>query len=492
MPKRPLDFSFERDGSPLSAWLRDLVADDAPTRLAAGEALQAMSCAMPSVHTEVSEIDWGSARDLAGHADRFKEAIRAAVRARGFPAADFVRRLIAYRMAVQDDWLRRVEQASRHREASGPLEERLIRRVQAAGDEAERAEATDRYLKWVFAHEVRDCKRSKAIYAGAEAMTAANIAARVVFDALDEILLVDRPGLRAMLGHKELFHDAAKALARIGPPAVEFAGFFLDRLDTQETAYRFHGAEVLGSIGRDDPAVIDGLLRRLRSGTDAARVGAAEALGRAGPPLAGRLEIALDFLLGATHDPLLVFAATEALASVGRDREEALGRVLELAAPRPPRWRPDETFPEYRHDEVMFERGAAIDALRHFRRFADRVVPVLVDAFDTFEEYDHDWGYHGEHGRICWTLGHFGPDAAPAVPRLIRYLGDWRARTDESLEWPKDAFGLLAAIGLPAAAALPILERFRPEPAHEGEASPDDPEPHDPLGRAILALRGES
>jgi hypothetical protein len=491
MSKRSLDFSFEREGRPLSAWLRDLVADDPPTRLAAGEALQAMSCAMPSVHTRASEIDWGSARDLEGHADRFKEAVRAAVRARGFPAADFVRRLIAYRITLQDDWQRRVEEDCRRRRAPGRLEERLERRIQEARDEAERAEATDRYLKWAVAHDVRNGKRRESIYAGAEVMTAASLEARAVFEALDDALLVDRPGLRAMLDREALFHDAAKAVARVGPPAVDFAGFFLDRLEAREAAFRFDGAEALGSIGRDDPAVIDGLLRRLRTGTDAVRAGAAAALGRAGPPLAGQLEIAVDFLLGATHNPILVFAAAEALASVGRDREEALRRVLELAASRPPRLRPDETFPEHLHDEVMFERGAAIEALRHFRRFADRVVPALADAFDTFEEYDSDWGYHGEHGRICWTLTHFGPDAAPVVPRLIRYLDDWRARTGEHLEWPKDAFGLLTAIGPAGAAALPTLERFCRLESPDGEAPADDPDPYDPLGRALLALRGE-
>ena len=99
MSKRPHDDSFVRDGRPLSAWLPELVGDDAPTRLAAGEALQAIWFAVPSVHTKLGEIEWGSSPDVEGHGDRFKEAVRAAVIARGFPTADFVRRLIAHRMA---------------------------------------------------------------------------------------------------------------------------------------------------------------------------------------------------------------------------------------------------------------------------------------------------------------------------------------------------------------------------------------------------------
>ena len=291
-------------------------------------------------------------------------------------------------------------------------------------------------------------------------MTASGVMAAMIFNAIDEVLLVDRPGLRAMLGHKVLFRDATRALARIGPPAVDFAGSFLDQLDAQDAQFYYEGAPALGSIARDDPAVIDGLLRRLRSGPDAVQNGAAIALGHAGPPLAGRLEVALDFLLGATGKPALVLAATPALASVGRDRDDALRRVLELAAPRPPRWRAEESYPGHRDDEVMYERGVAIDALRHFRRFAGRVVPVLVDAFDTFEEYDPDWSDHGEHGRVCWAFEEFGPDAVPVVPRLVRYLDDWQARPVDDRQYPKDVFELLAAIGPPATAALPVLERL--------------------------------
>src|SRR3954451_24090418 len=100
MPKRPPDFSFERDGRPLSAWLVDLVAEEAPARLAAGEALKAMMCAVPSVHTRLGEIDGGSSPDLSGHSDRFRAEIRAAAGARGFPTAEFIRHLIAYRITL--------------------------------------------------------------------------------------------------------------------------------------------------------------------------------------------------------------------------------------------------------------------------------------------------------------------------------------------------------------------------------------------------------
>src|SRR6266436_4511669 len=149
MSKRPPDFSFERGGRPLSDWLRELVSEEAPARLAAGEALQAMMVGLPNVHSDWSEIDWESDQDVAGQADRFKQALRAVAGAPSFPIADFVRQLIAYRIGLKDDWHRRVDEEYQREETGGVYEERLVRRIEAAEDDAEREEATRRYLRWV-------------------------------------------------------------------------------------------------------------------------------------------------------------------------------------------------------------------------------------------------------------------------------------------------------------------------------------------------------
>jgi hypothetical protein len=490
MSKRAPDFSFERAGRPLWAWLWDLVTVDGSVRRAAGEALQAMMQGRPSIYTDWAELDRTPTQEFGMQIERFKQAVRATARAPSFSAPEFVRRLILYRIALKGDWHQRVARACNVEETPSRFEEALRRRIAAADGDAERVEATRRYLRWLCAFEARDCRREKAIFAGTESVTPAGLMAKVVFDALDDVLPADRPGLWVLLSHKDLFHDAAAALARIGPPAVDFAGFFLARLDAAEDTRRFDGAHALGSIGRDDPAVIDALLSRLRTGPEAVRYGAAECLGYAGPPLAGRLEVALDLLLAGTHSPTLLYAATPALASVGRDREEAMRRVLELAAPRPPRWRTEAYCPDYPYDEVMFERGTAIEALHNFQRFADWIVPALVNAIDTFEEYDPDSSYEGEHERVCRALTAFGPDAAPAVPRLVRYLGEWLIRPEEERQWPKDVFSLLASIGPPAAKALPTLERLRATLADENWEATTDLDPDDPLDQTILALRG--
>jgi hypothetical protein len=165
----------------------------------------------------------------------------------------------------------------------------------------------------------------------------------------------------------------------------------------------------------------------------------------------------------------------------------ALRRVLEVAEPRPPRWRTCEEYPDYKFDEVLGERAYAIHALAYFQRIADEVVPVLIVAFDTFEEFDPDWSYNGEHERVCAALAAFGPRAAPAVPRLVRYLEEWLARPRQERKLPKDVFGLLAAIGPAAAGALPTLEQLRTSVWYD-DSPPNEFDPDDPLDQAILSI----
>lgn len=491
MPTVRPDFSFDREGRPLSAWLLDLVSEDAPARLKAGDVLQGMQFGVPYGHTELDDLDWEEHCRNPGQAERFAAAVREAVDAPGFPRAEFVRRLILYRMMIHADWVRRVDETQR-RAASESDEyiKRIGRRLEAAGDDAERAEPARRLCRWFCASVSRGVKADQAIYEGAEAMSPAGFAASLVFDALDVALLADRPGLRLMLDEASGLRWAAlQALERIGPPAADFAPELMPRLDDQTVGRWFDAARALGSIGCDDPATVDALLTRLASPSAEIRGAAAACLAWAGPPLAGRVDEAVDLLLEATRPPSVDVGAIEALAALGRDREGALARVLDLASPQEPRWvvvhHPTH---DDRFDEAMRHRGVAIAALRHFRSFADEVMPILVDAIDTFEEYDPDESYGGDHARVCETLAEFGPAAAPAVSRLAAYLESWRERSDDDgTPLPSAMLRALRSIGPSAAAALPVLEAIRFE--HYEDASPEL-DRDEPLDGAILAIRG--
>ena len=491
MAKVRPDFSFDREGRPLSDWLLDLVGDDASARLKAGDVLQGMWFGVPYAHTDLEDLDWEEHNHRPGQDERFRRAVRDAVEAASFPKAHFVRRLILYRLMIDHDWRARVRKAA---ETSNKVDddryvERLVRRLEAAGDDdAERAEAVRRLGRWFCASVGRGVKRDQEIYAGAEAMSVAGMASHLVFEALDVALLADRAGLRVMLDDEGKSYQALGALERIGPAGVDFAPALIARLDAAGDARHFDAPAALGSIGRSDPDVVDALLQRLVSRSATIRSGAAASLAHAGPPLAGRVDEAVSLLLDATRDPDEGLFALEALASVGREREDALQRILDCAAPRPPRWVPFEGYPDQGYDAAMAVRGEAISALRHFRTFARRSVLALIDAIDTFEEYDPDWQYDGEHGRVCRVLVEFGPDAAPAVPRRVAYLESWRSGPEEGREWPKDVLSALAAIGPAAAEALPVLLAIRREGL--GDEAPGELDCNDPLDRAILRLQG--
>ncbi|WP_165250301.1 hypothetical protein [Paludisphaera soli] len=491
MAKIRPDFSFEREGRPLSAWMLDLVADEASTRLKAGEVIQAMSHGFPDVHADLSDLDWEEHGRIDAQDERLRQAVREAVDTPDFPRTEFVQRVIAHRIVVTHDWLDRCTRASAQLDKE-PEErlKRLVLRMQAAGDDEERAQAGRRFARWLCASIDRDSKAQEDIYAGSEAMNSAGVSSAFVFGSLGSALLADRDGLRAMLEDEATEREAVDALERIGPAAASFASELLARLDAKADRHGFDGSRPLGSIGREEPGVVDALLERLRSGSRSVRVGAAECMAWAGPPLAGRLDAAIGLLREATQEPDVNLAAIEALASLGRDREDVLNQILELAAPRPPRWIDSEDAFGGRYDAVQYERGVALDALRHFRGFASRVVPALVAALDSFDEYDPDRGYRGEHSRICEALAAFGPEAAPALPRLLGFLEACLRAPVEDRTPPSDVFEVLAAIGPAAAETLPMLETLRREGYDDEEPRPFDR--NDPLDAAILTLRGES
>jgi hypothetical protein len=483
MAKIPLDFSFVRGGRTLSEWLLDLVADDRPTRHEAGEVLGGMWMGLPRYSTKWTDVELPKGRAIAEQGERFKEAARAAVDASGFRRTYFVQRLCWLRLALYEDWLEKVNQKAGNRPNHHKYQERLIEKILLSDDEIERAQAARRFCKHFCASLTHD----KKVNAAAESMSASGMVSFLVFGALDQALLADPQGLWAMLRDRTLRHEALKALERIGPPAIRFAGFLLERLD-QATNYGFDGARALGSIGGDDAGIVDALFHRLRDASEMRRARAAEVLTHMGPRLAGRAEEAVALLFNVALGGDSRYVAIAALASVGRERSDIVSWVLEQAAPAPPRLRPCEAFPEYSYDEVMHHRGWAIDALKFFTAFPDRVIPVLLEAFDTFQEYDPDLTYNGEHERVCMVLEEFGRAAAPAAPRLSRYLEEWLDRQEQDKTWPKDVFRVLEAIGPEAAEALLPLWRMRSESL--GDLAESLLDVDNELDRTIMTLQG--
>jgi hypothetical protein len=471
-----VDYTFVREGRPLADWLPQLVADERAARLAAAEALGGMWRALPRYSTDFGtmEFDPAAPPDLVGQAERFKVGVREAVERPDFPKALFARRLMLFRLSLKQDWLKRVEKSTMHDEDIDKLQDRLLEQSLTHADPAERERAAKRFGRVFGAAMARDNK----LYNAAESMQASGMMAHVVFGALDTALLAAPDVLREMLGDDQLRSDAADALARMGPAAREFVPLLLERMDGLGAEdYHFFGTKALSSIGRDDPAVAATLLERLKADNAGARHAALGTVEQIGPHLAGREEEAVSVLRGLLASEGI--SAVPALASVGRDREDVMAEVLEWARPKPPRMRSPPDFPQYQYDEVMGERGVAIEALRYFTAFPEQLVPVLTDAIDSFQEYDPDWSYErAEHGRVVASLRAFGAAAAPAAAVLVRHL----RQSDGDPDW--EVIRLLGDIGPRAAAALPALEALNAE-LMDGEAESESATPPDRQSDAL-------
>lgn len=475
-----MDLSFFRHGRPLEEWLPELVSEDRGQRLAASEALGGMWTGLPRYSTPWDQIDLTKEMpDTGAQMDRFSQAVRDAVERPEFPKASFVRRLMLYLLVRQRDWLEAAKQLSFRDEKLGALETRLIEQMLKSEDAAERERAAKRFGRLFCAALARDEQLIKR----SEGSEAPGLLASVVFDALDTALLEAEDLLHEMVANRHLRHQAIRALERLGPAAAPFVPDLLEQL---ELGHRFEGPRVLGTVAGSEPAVAEELVAHLRSGSPESRLAVAASLEAAGPSIGEPLTSqAITWLRDLVRTDT---RHAKALASLGRHREDVLEELLALAAPRPPRI---QTTPYGSFDEAMYDRGVALDGLRYFTSFPERVLPVLVDAIETFEEYDPDLTYQGEHERVLASLRAFGTSAALlAVPVLAHHVRQSGGEED----W--DVVRFLGEMGPAAEVALPALRELESylrhlDPDEEGLTEPPDERDH-PAAWAIWRICGGS
>ena len=104
--------------------------------------------------------------------------------------------------------------------------------------------------------------------------------------------------------------------------------------------------------------------------------------------------------------------AAYALGSVARGIDDAVDALLRLTH--------DESCDAETGGQIVV--AYAMTALGEIGRQGDRVVPRLVELFDTFEEYDCDMGYGGPHQRQVEALLPFHGEAVAAVPTIVHCL----------------------------------------------------------------------
>jgi hypothetical protein len=195
----------------------------------------------------------------------------------------------------------------------------------------------------------------------------------------------------------------------------------------------------------------------------------------------------VDELLPLMDRPESLNEVLVCIGALAPERRDVFEKVLAAARASPPEVR---TQNGYTYDVVMFRRGMAINALGHFTAFASEAVPVLVDALDSFEEYDPDWGYeNGNYGRIVRALSKLGPASAAAIPALLGHLRD----SNGDVEWP--IVRLFGKLGPAARDVLPVLKLLEAEEKSRSLLTAEEPpnEAFHPVAWAIYHItRGQT
>jgi hypothetical protein len=487
MAKIARDESFVRDGKPLDFWLRELVCEDSDRRLAAIAAIQSMQHALPSIHATLRDVDL-SDFDFKEHKGRLVHAMGEAIRSPDFDTADFVRRLCALELAKDEEWQRHCEANQAIRQVRDAKFERLsqplIETINTSSDELEKTEATTRFAHLCRAYicggrQKRD-KVSPSLFSG-------GVARILAFEALGSEIMSAPEAIEGLLAIRGLRYQGLRALKGAGPAAVSFAPMLLatidSALDVKKPLSPFsfgEDASALAAIGRGNLQAVDALIERLSSSHVTIQSSAAYALELMAPELCGRAPTIVSALRPLLDSDQTSYAALRGLAAVGRDNAEIRKLVISRARPAPARMVSSPDFPEYKSDAAMTGRGVAIGAMKYFAAYAAECLPVLIDALDTFEEFDPDEQYGGPCGRISRVIAAYGSQAGPAAVPLAKHLSD---SPGESADTILDA---LTAIGPAAADAIPLLEAYRIK--RDGAEPPDD---EDPVRRTLRVLKGE-
>lgn len=232
---------------------------------------------------------------------------------------------------------------------------------------------------------------------------------------------------------------AAGIIRGIGPAAAEAIPSLVKRLRDEDFHTQYWACRALGAIGPASSVATADLLERMSQGTVSVRRNAAMALGNIGPDIGPEAVAAL-----------VEAVDSEPLAPVREEAVIALGKLKPFADKSVPVLKKalaDPDFPAPTH---------AARSLWLLTGDADEAAKWLVEAMDDLSYFQH----------AVEVLGEMGPDAAPAVDRLIEALGE--RDPDDRVS----AALALGRIGAPAAKAEPALRKLlEDEKPHVREAA---------------------
>lgn len=337
--------------------------------------------------------------DQEAHKAAFGVAVRSAVDSPGFPRRAYVEALMRF---IEESAARWTAQYRKDHERFNRVASKIESRM-AIDASVEQLERETRRLMQALCASVSNKT--------APEMEQAQIWANCVFNQLDRALLEAPEQLANWFKVDSRWLSLREAFKRIGPAGIAFAPHLLAKMDAlahRKEAYWWDGTRTLAAICREDSTTIRALIERLKA-APAVAGNAIHTLGEIGQPVLEVSPTIVDHLLALSrHQSEFVrLAALSALGELGSARPDASERLVEAI----------------RHGKDC-EPGYAIDAIRPEVLAAEIAVPMLIQLFDTFEEFDPDRAEQGEHARLAEALTRYGSSAVAAVPVLIANLGN--------------------------------------------------------------------
>jgi hypothetical protein len=409
----------------LADWLLQLVSEDAAIRKAAARVI-VNEFYLPE------KLILESGKDAYELQAEFSAAVRASVGRTDFPAADFVRNILALKMALHDSWCEKVKADFKSQDAADDAD------LAKLGENSTEAEKR-RYVRRVWIRCLRDCKKI-AKDEPHEAMST-GITLTYVIESLGVELLPGADLLREMLSSKGEAHTASDAIARMGRPGLEFYGDLLRGLKSDDGNH--YSAKALGALLKTAPEKIPEVLQLTHASSGHEQASAISALGYCGKQateFCPDVEAWLLAILESNPQSRLWYAVVGALGDCARSSKTVDALLARLDS------------------DDAGQKGEIISALGSMGVEPNRVVPRLIEMLDAYEEYDPDWQYFGEHGRVVCALRGFGSAAASAVPALERHI--WQK---EHSDPDDEVIKFLGELGPVAREALPSLQQVRVE-----------------------------
>ena len=226
-----------------------------------------------------------------------------------------------------------------------------------------------------------------------------SLAAAVGLEAIGEPSVKAMPLLIKMLESDDTrrCNSAAGVIRGIGPAAAEAVPALVKLLDAESFHTQYWTCRALGAIGPASVVATDDLVDLLTEGTVSVRRNAAMTLGNIGPEIGPE---AVDKLIRVIDE--------EFTAPVREEAVVALGKLKPFAKESVPALRKALTDPDY---PLPTHTARSLWLLTDDPKEA---LPTLIKAMDDLSYFQH----------AVEVLAEMGPQAAPAVDRLIEALDE--------------------------------------------------------------------